>query len=247
MGIAFLIFALVSHEQQRVETEHHPAHWSYEGATGPEHWGELSSEYSVCKTGREQSPIDISHASVANLAPIEFNYSATSLRVINNGHTIQVTSNGNDFISIAGTRYQLVQFHFHHPSEEQIEGKTHVLVVHLVHQDHSGRKAVVAVLFDLGESNPAIKTIFDNLPRVKNQEITSAATVNPENLLPAVRGYYTFSGSLTTPPCSEGVTWFVLKHPVTLSRSELAKFSHLYPNNTRPVQPLNGRTVLSTR
>lgn len=214
---------------------------------GPDHWSDLSSEYSTCKIGHEQSPINITGSSPANLPAIEFNYTPAALRLTDNGHTIQVNSDGRSFIKIGAREYYLLQFHFHHPSEEQINGKSHDLVVHLVHQDTQGHKAVVAVLLDRGESNPVIKSIFDNLPRAKEQEVTAAATVNPEGLLPAVRGYYTFYGSLTTPPCSEGVTWLILKQPVTLSPSEFAQFTRLYPNNARPVQPLNGRTVLSTR
>lgn len=244
---AFLSLAVAWYEQQKQEKPHHPPHWSYAGTAGPEHWGELSSEYSTCKTGRTQSPINITGSSSADLPAIEFNYTATALRLIDNGHTIQVNGDGRSFIKIGAREYHLLQFHFHHPSEEQINGKVHDLVVHLVHQDTQGHKAVIAVLADQGESNPAIKTIFDNLPRAKEQEVTAATTINPESLLPAARAYYTFDGSLTTPPCSEGVTWLVLKQPVTLSPSELAQFTHMYPNNARPVQPLNGRTVLSTR
>lgn len=247
LAFAFLSLAVLLYEQQKQEKAHHPPHWSYEGTAGPEHWGELSPEYSTCKTGREQSPIDITGPSAADLPAIEFNYTATSLRTIDNGHTIQVNSDGRSFIKVGAREYHLLQFHFHHPSEEQINGKAHDLVVHLVHQDAQGRKAVVAVLADQGESNAAIKTVFDHLPRAKEQEVTDAAMVNPKDLLPAARGYYTFHGSLTTPPCSEGVTWLVLQQPVTLSPSELTRFTHLYPNNARPLQPLNGRTVLSTR
>jgi carbonic anhydrase len=242
----FLSVALLWYEQQQEKLDH-PRHWGYAGETGPEHWGELTPEYSACKTGREQSPINITASSPADLPAIEFTYSAAALKIIDNGHTIQVNGDGHSFITIGAEHYRLVQFHFHHPSEEQINGKAHDLTVHLVHQDAQGHKAVIAVLVDTGESNPAIKTVFDHLPRSKDLEITAEATVNPEDMLPRVRGYYTFAGSLTTPPCSEGVTWYVLKQPITLSLAELAQFARLYPNNARPVQPLNGRTILSTR
>jgi carbonic anhydrase len=150
-------------------------------------------------------------------------------------------------MTVGGKLYKLLQFHFHHPSEEQINGKSHDLVIHLVHKDMEGHLAVVAVLVDQGTSNSVLKTIFDHLPRASEGEVTTGITINPAGLLPKTGSYYTFPGSLTTPPCSEGVTWFVFKEPMTLSQSELDQFVKLYPHNARPVQPLHQRTVLSTR
>jgi len=136
-----------------------------------------------------------------------------------------------------------VQFHYHHPSEEEINGKHSALVIHLVHKDREGRLAVVSVLFKEGASNAAIKTVIDHLPKVKEREMATDSTVNATDLLPKTLNYYTFAGSLTTPPCTEGVTWFVLETPATISKTELDTLSRLYPHNARPVQPLNGRTV----
>ncbi|HEY2169821.1 MAG TPA: carbonic anhydrase family protein [Candidatus Angelobacter sp.] len=241
--LAMMSFTLLSYEQEK----HGPPHWSYEGPTGPDRWGDLNSDYSKCKTGSDQSPINITDSVEADLPAIEFHYTETVLKIIDNGHTVQVNSDGRSSMTVGGKQYQLLQFHFHHPSEEQMNGKSHDMVIHLVHQDAEEHKAVIAVLVDQGPSNPVLKTIFNHLPRASEGEVTTGATINPADLLPKTGSYYTFPGSLTTPPCSEGVTWFVLKQPVTLSQFELEQFVKLYPHNARPVQPLHQRTVLSTR
>ena len=238
-----VVFALMLAAALANAQPHHAPHWSYEGATGPEHWGDLSPDYAACKTGREQSPIDIAHPVAADLPAIDFHYSASPLKVIDNGHTVQVNYAPGSYISVSGKRYELVQFHFHHPSEEKIEGKASDLVIHLVHKDTEGRLAVVAVLFREGASNRAIKALVEHLPRSKEKEMTAEQAIDAADLLPASRKYFGFAGSLTTPPCTEGVTWFVLRTPATLSKSELGTLAALYPHNARPVQPLNGRAV----
>jgi len=235
--LAFVLSGLLSHAQ-----ESHPPHWSYEGGTGPSHWGNLSPAYSLCKTGHDQSPIDIVNPVVGKLPPIDFHYLPSPLKLIDNGHTLQVNYGPGSYITVSGKKYALVQFHYHHPSEEAIHGKHADLEIHLVHQDAEGHLAVVAVLFQEGASNAAIKTVVDHLPSVKEQEIATDATVDATGLLPATRDYYTFLGSLTTPPCTEGVTWFVLEMQSTLSNAELGTLAKLYPHNARPVQALNGRT-----
>jgi len=248
MKISILIVALLSLTLRSWEQEaHHPPHWSYEGTTGPDRWGDLNSDYAKCKTGSEQSPINITGSVASDLPAIEFHYTDSALKIINNGHTVQVNSDGRSSMTVAGKQYQLLQFHFHHPSEEQMNGKSHDLVIHLVHKDAEGHMAVVAVLADQGPDNSVLKTIFNHLPQTSEGEVTTGVTINPADLLPKTSSYYTFPGSLTTPPCSESVTWFVLKQPVTLSQSELEQFVKLYPHNARPVQPLHQRTVLSTR
>ena len=223
--------------------EHPPQHWSYEGVTGPAQWGDLSTEYLACKTGRRQSPIDVVNAVSEKLPPIEFHYSGSPMKLVDNGHTVQVDYEPGSYITVSGKRYDLLQFHYHHPSEEAINGKHYDLVIHLVHKDAEGHLAVVAVLFNQGAGNPAIKAVVDHLPSEKEQEITTDATVDAASLLPKTQNYYTFSGSLTTPPCSEGVTWFVLQTPSTLSKVELGTLAKLYPHNVRPLQPLNARTI----
>jgi carbonic anhydrase len=237
---ALTLFAICTVAQEK----HHAPHWSYEGTNGPEHWAEMSPEFATCKNGHVQSPINITGASEGKLPSIEFHYQPATLKLIDNGHTIQVNYAPGSFIKVGEKRYELVQFHFHHPSEEQIEGKSHDMVVHLVHQDADGQKAVVAVLLDQGKDNPAIQTIFNRFPSTKDKEVTTDATINAADLLPSDHTYYTFEGSLTTPPCSEGVTWFVMKNPATLTSAEAEHFAALYPHNARPVQPVNGRKIL---
>lgn len=222
-------------------------HWAYAGHGGPKEWGELDKGFATCQLGKLQSPVDIRGAKVADLPPIKFDYKPAPLKIIDNGHTIQVNYAPGSSIEVGGTHYELVQFHFHKPSEEKIAGKAHDMVAHLVHRDAAGKLAVVAVLLDKGGANPAIKTIWSNLPREKEKETSADATVDAAALLPADRGYYTFTGSLTTPPCSEEVRWFVLKSPVRLEQSQVMAFGKLYPMNARPTQPLNGRTIEATR
>jgi carbonic anhydrase len=220
------------------------AHWGYGQEHGPSQWSQLKPEFETCGTGKQQSPIDIAKADKADLPAINFKYQASPLHIVNNGHTIQVSLSPGSTITIADHSYGLVQFHFHTPSEEAIHGKHHALVAHFVHKDADGKLAVVAVLFDVGKSNAVLAPVLANMPREEGPERTFEGTsLNPSKLLPSKRGYYEFEGSLTTPPCSEGVRWFVLKQPVTLSQQQLDDFRKLYPRNARPTQPLNGRTV----
>ncbi len=224
------------------------AHWQYgRGHGGPAHWGELSSEYATCGVGKLQSPIDIQRARKAALPPIRFDYQPGTPKVVNNGHTIQVTPPPGSSIAVGDHRYDLLQFHFHAPSEEAISGKRAPLVAHLVHRDADGKLAVVAVLFDVGPRNAALDPVFAHLPAEPHTEVTlDDVELDPGGMLPAKRGYYEFEGSLTTPPCTEGVRWLVLQRHSTVSQEELAAFRKLYPDNARPLQPLNGRTVRSS-
>ena len=225
--------------------EAHP-HWSYAGSTGPAKWGGLEKEFSACALGKAQSPVDIRDTAVtqADLPPIEFDYKPSPLMIIDNNHTVQIDYAPGSFITVNGKPYQLVQFHFHRPSEERLNGKKYPMVAHLVHKDSDGKLAVVAVLLATGSQNPLIKTLWKNLPKEKEIEVSiEKIEINAAGLLPKDRVYYTFNGSLTTPPCSEGVTWFVLKHPMSISGDEVDRFSRLYPMNARPVQPLNGREI----
>ncbi|HMF12974.1 MAG TPA: carbonic anhydrase family protein [Gemmataceae bacterium] len=220
------------------------AHWGYGKEHGPSQWSEMKPEFEVCRTGTRQSPIDISAAEKADLPAIDFKYQASPLRIINNGHTIQVNLPPGSTITVADHSYALLQFHFHTPSEEAIHGKHHALVAHFVHKDADGKLAVVAVLFDAGKSNAVLAPVLAKMPPEEGPERTVEGTsLDPAKVLPAKRGYYEFEGSLTTPPCSEGVRWFVLKQPVTLSQQQLDAFRKLYPRNARPTQPLNGRVV----
>ena len=222
------------------------AHWSYSGPTGPAQWGTLEKDYSSCALGKTESPIDIRTADTTptHLPPIHFDYKRSTLRLIDNGHTIQVNYEPGSFIDVGAERYQLVQFHFHHPAEEQINDKGYDMVAHLVHRDSEGHVAVVAVLLTQGAANPLIKTLWAHLPREKHKEVVvDAVKIDATELLPQDRGYYTFAGSLTTPPCTEGVTWFVLRTASSISAAELERFAAIYPMNARPLQPLNGRPI----
>lgn len=222
-----------------------PGHeWSYSGEEGPQRWGDINPEYATCKVGQLQSPIDIRNTKKVPLPPIQFEYKPSAFKIINTGHSIQVDYDPGSFISVGDKRYELRQFHFHHPSEERIEGKAYDMVVHLVHADSDGRLAVVAILFKIGRYSPTIQKLWDYLPTDEASERTVTETrVNAANLVPQSSAYYTFEGSLTTPPCSEGVTWFVLKTPVEISSQQVAAFAKLYPHNARPTQPLNGRVI----
>jgi len=229
--------------------DEHPAHWSYSGENGPQHWGSEDPAFAVCGTGTRQSPIDIQMTVVKSLPAIEFAYQPIPLTVTDTGHSFQVNAPaGSGGITVGNDHYDLVQFHFHRPSEERIHGKGYAMVAHLVHKNAQGELAVVAVLIRSGESNAVLKSVFDNFPAKGTPQATVAgATVNLSDFLPQRRGYYTFDGSLTTPPCSEHVRWFVLKSPVHASAAQVQQFAARYPHNARPVQPLNDRLVEETR
>jgi carbonic anhydrase len=220
-----------------------PPHWSYEGGAGPAAWAKLNPEFARCATGARQSPIDIRDGIKVQLDPVEFDYKPTPFRVIDNGHTVQVNVDPGNTISVLGRRYELVQFHFHRPSEERVNGKRFDMVVHLVHKDESGRLAVVAVLLEQGGAQPVVQTVWNNLPLEKGEEQAARTPIDLNRLLPEQRGYYTYMGSLTTPPCSEGVLWMVMKQPVGIAAEQIDIFSRLYPMNARPVQPTSGRMI----
>jgi carbonic anhydrase len=225
-----------------------PPKWSYSGSTDPGHWGSLGSAYAVCSTGHLQSPIDIKGAKPAELPALKMNYSAVPLNIIDNGHTVQINYPVGSTLMVGDKTYTLKQFHFHHPAEEMINGKHYDLVAHLVHADADGHLAVIAVLFTKGAPSPLLDSLWKNVPAEKEKAVdVSGVTVNVKDLVPADTGYYTFLGSLTAPPCSEGVTWYVLKTTETLSEEELAAFGRLYPHNARPIQLTNGREIQQTK
>jgi carbonic anhydrase len=224
----------------------HAAHeWDYEpGAKGPVKWGALKKEFSSCSIGHAQSPIDIRATSKEKLPAIEFAYKPFGLKEIDNGHTVQVNIDAGNGIMVDGKRYELLQFHFHTPSEEWINGKPYPLVAHLVHKSAEGKLAVVALLFKQGKENPMLKTVWEYLPKEAGHEMAApGVSLDLAAALPPTQGYYNFAGSLTTPPCSEEVNWMVLKTPVELSKAQLARFHKMYKHNARPVQPLHGRVV----
>ncbi|MEP6876905.1 MAG: carbonic anhydrase family protein [Burkholderiales bacterium] len=221
----------------------HAAHWDYAGSGGPETWGQMKPEFAKCSSGTRQSPIDIRDGIKVNLDAVQFDYKASGFRVVDNGHTVQVNVGPGNAIEVMGRRYDLVQFHFHRPSEERIDGRQFDMVVHLVHKDIDGRLAVVAVLLDRGSAQPIVQNVWNNLPLEKGDEVAARGTINLNELLPAERSYFTYMGSLTTPPCSEGVLWMVMKQPVQVSADQIGIFARLYPMNARPIQSASGRLI----
>jgi carbonic anhydrase len=221
----------------------HPIYWSYNGENKPIHWGDLSTEFLSCKMGNQQSPINFNGSQSANLSNIEFNYKNTSLQLINNGHTIEAKYEPGSFIKIAGKRYEILQFHFHSPSEHTVESKNYPMEAHLVHKSEDGKLAVVGVFMKEGKLNESIETLWTHIPTQEGEKIVHSVSVNARDLLPADRSYYNYIGSLTTPPCREGVSWNVMKTPIEVSSEQIAKFTSVYSGNARPVQPLNQRIV----
>ena len=219
------------------------AHWTYEGEEGPEHWGDLAPSYATCKTGGEQSPIDIP-ASVASaeLAGIALSYAPAPVAIVDNGHTVQVNFvGGSNAITIAGKEYKLLQYHFHKHSEHTLGGAPLPLEVHLVHKASDGRLAVLGAFYSVGAVNEALQGVFDAMHSATATATSLPFTFDPSVLLPSDRAGWTYDGSLTTPPCSEGVKWNVFAAVQEVSEDQLAAFHH--DPSARPVQPLGARTL----
>jgi carbonic anhydrase len=222
----------------------HEVHWSYEGEEGPEHWGELDSEFATCSGGTAQSPIDIAQPTDADLTDLEFAYQTISpLHVINNGHTGQVNVPAGSSVTLDGVSYQLAQFHFHAPSEHSIAGQRPAMELHLVHMADDGTLAVVGLLLTEGEENDALMPFFQALPAMAGPEQEVTGRIDLAAVLPAMQTTYRYSGSLTTPPCSEGVHWLVFTEVGQVSAAQVEVFGKVFGANARPVQPLNDRTV----
>jgi carbonic anhydrase len=222
-------------------------HWGYEGDIGPEYWGDLTPAFLLAEVGHHQSPIDIDTSDVteADLGDIAFDYhDETDLRFFNNGHTVEVEMHSGNSIMLDGVTYDLLQLHFHFPSEHAVDGELADGEMHLVHADADGNLLVIGVLINEGASNSAFDQLVANLPPQSDPEMEIAGPLNAEDLLPADRHYYTYDGSLTTPPASEGVTWVVLTTPIELSASQIADFEAAIGGaNNRPTQKLHGREV----
>jgi carbonic anhydrase len=219
------------------------AAWDYSGAAGPENWAKLSPEFSAC-AGSNQSPINLSGFIDAKLEPITFSYKTGSSEILNNGHTVQINAREGSSIVVDGIQFDLKQFHFHVPSENLIKGKSFPMEGHLVHADKDGHLAVVAVMVTEGEANKALEKAWAQLPE-KGEKVALTSDISPLEILPENRDYYRFNGSLTTPPCSEGVRWLVMKQPITASKEQIEQFLHvIHHHNNRPVQAVNARPVL---
>ncbi|MFB5265353.1 carbonic anhydrase [Paenibacillus enshidis] len=227
-----------------------PAHWSYEGDTGPEHWGDLNEDFLACKYGTQQSPINIKRSQLTSsdaIQPIEIHYGIAEANIQNNGHTIQVSlKDANPYIMLDGSRFTLAQFHFHHPSEHQINGQNADMELHFVHQSEDGKTAVLGVLINNGAENKAFESIWSSMPAKETEEtVELEGTINLASMLPENLHSIRYNGSLTTPSCTEGVSWIVLDNPIEMSQAQIDQFAAIFPDNHRPVQPLGERKVVS--
>jgi carbonic anhydrase len=222
------------------------AHWSYEGATGPDHWGDVDAASKVCAAGSQQSPIDISGAVKSQLPALNIAWSKNADTILNNGHTIQLNFEKGGTLKVAGDSYSLLQFHFHRPSEHLIGGKNFPMEVHFVHRQESGGLAVIGVLMNAGNANPTFNKIVSTMPAKEGPAVKADAAIDPGKLLPAGRAYYQYAGSLTTPPCSEVVNWLLLREPISVAKADIDAFAKLYPMNARPAQKANRRFVLQS-
>jgi carbonic anhydrase len=225
-------------------TEKKAPHWTYEGAEGPEEWGKLDPAFTVCSTGKTQSPIDLPASTTTSpLKKLERNYSTSNVNILNNGHTVQVNYDKGSTLTIDGKQYSLAQFHFHTPSEHKFAGQSFPLEVHFVHQADDKSLAVIGIMLAEGAENPFLAKFWDKMPTTEDKQ-TYNISINANDTFPSDKGYYTYTGSLTTPDCAENVRWIVMKKPVTVSKAQIDKFAAIvHGNNARPVQPLNGREV----
>ena len=231
-----------------IEEESEHVHWSYAGKGGPEHWAKIDAANHSCASGKRQSPIDIHEGIKVDLEPIKFNYGQASFSIIDNGHTVQVNVAQGHSIRIMERSYELLQFHFHKPAEERVNGRSYDMVAHFVHKDSDGNVAVIAVLMDKGgPEHPELQTLWNNLPLETGMVVSPSTRIDLNKLLPENRTYWTYMGSLTTPPCTEGVMWMVMKQTLTITAEQIGIFSRLYPNNARPIQPANGRLIKESR
>ncbi len=255
-GVALAFFLTSTRAEEHStspDASAHGAHWSYEGDTGPAHWAELEPDYALCKDGKAQSPIDLVTAIARAGSAAGPDYGTTSLRIarhehveslLDNGHTIQVTVEEGSTLTTSHGTYQLKQFHFHTPSEHTVDGRSFPLEVHFVHQSSDGHLAVVGIFFVEGAANANLAKLIAHLPAGSGQSAhLPAQKIDLDLRLPADRAAYTYLGSLTTPPCTEGVEWYVLREPMSASREQLAAFAARLHKNNRPVQPLNARPI----
>jgi carbonic anhydrase len=219
-------------------------HWSYEGEGSPEKWGELQADFKVCQLGVEQTPIDLSNGIKGDVGSVEYDYKPLPLRILNNGHTIQVNADPGSACVIGGMRYELLQFHIHHPSEHLLAGKGFDLECHFVHKASTGALAVTGVFIRPGAANAPLKAFFDQMPDREGPEVRLGGIIDIASFVPKNGGYFRYMGSLTTPPCSEGLTWTVHKEPVEASIEQIQKFASLFPKNARPVQRRNRRFLI---
>jgi carbonic anhydrase len=224
------------------------SHWGYSGSEGPEHWGQIDTKFAICSSGKNQSPINLAGVIESNLSPMAINYQIGGNEILNNGHTIQINYKPGSSINVDGRTFELKQFHFHSPSENTIEGQSFPLEAHFVHSDTTGNLAVIAVMFEEGDKNTELEKAWRVMPENVEEKSPLPESIDANLILPHDQDYYRFNGSLTTPPCSEGVWWLVMKSSNIVSKEQIEKFTHTmhHPNN-RPIQPINARIILTTR
>jgi carbonic anhydrase len=229
------------------EETHAGPHWSYEGATGPDKWGNLDAANRMCSTGTQQSPIDLSEPVSSQEPALNLAWKTRPDTIVNNGHTIQLNFKEGSTINLGKQSYGLVQFHFHHPSEHRINGNSFAMEAHFVHAAAGGAGlAVVGVFMAPGKINAVFSRIVSTMPTKEGDPVSADRAIDPNGLLPARRNFYRYEGSLTTPPCSETVDWLVLTDRIEVAEADIARFVQLYPMNARPVQDQNRRFILSS-
>jgi len=245
MNILFYVMGCLLVAAPVACAEQQGTHWSYAPHEGPEHWGTLHPSFALCAQGKNQSPINIRDTIKAKLSPIEFHYPTHAEELLNNGHTVQGKYAPGNTILVDGAEFELKQFHFHAPSEHQINGQSFPMEGHFVHADQAGHLAVIAVMYQEGTANETLEKLWKQIPRQAGEKFAVLATVNALDLLPKDKAYYRVNGSLTTPPCSEGVWWFVMKDSVMVSKAQIEEFKSVMPHpNNRPLQKRNARPVL---
>ncbi|QRY81109.1 carbonic anhydrase family protein [Pseudomonas sp. PDNC002] len=223
------------------------AHWTYSGDQGPAHWGELGS--ALCASGHEQSPIDVEKSQIqpqkVDTSELKLHYGKVPLKLINNGHTIQASAAEGDTLTYKGTEYRLLQFHFHNPSEHQLGHQSYPMEMHLVNQDKEGHLLVLGLMIKEGRANKELAQLWKHLPAKEGQEVQLAAGLAPNlaKLVPAASHHLFYHGSLTTPPCTEGVQWVLFEKPIEMSKQQISQFHQLFPDNHRPTQSATGREV----
>lgn len=235
LALAAALLAVAGHAATR---------WSYTGVGGPEHWAELDSDFAVCGSGQQQSPLDLTAATPRDLNNPQVAYLTGAGRIVDNGHTVQVDVEPGSFLSLDGIPYQLVQLHFHSPSEHTVNGNSFPVELHLVHQAESGSLAVIGVLITGGEENLPLVPLISDIPGKVGKQARLRLPIDPTTLLPADRRAYRYAGSLTTPPCTEGVTWLVMATPIQASGRQIAALARTLQGNNRPVQARGQRELL---
>ena len=220
--------------------------WDYQGKRGALVWNKLGPAWKGCGQGHQQSPVDIRGAHLNKKLPaLEFHYMTGQATLENNGRTVLVHVKPGSYVTISGVRYDLIEYDFHHPSETAVNGKLSDMEIHLLHKSADGHQIILAIrlLEDVSAPNAALAALWPHLPKKAGETDKSTEPVNPGALLPADRGYWTYTGSLSTPPCTEGVQWYVFEQEVTISREQLHSFGNLFKINTRPMQETHGRRI----